>query len=272
MIDVTLFGASIPAGTYAVGDRVPLQVIDGPAVVRSGRGAAILKRITAGTLINPSAAMTWWKIGVKNSDWVDEAGSLTAPLVEATALDIQAGCVQDGHDCPLTPNSSWEVYAECVNATTTTIANSVYCAIDIDYPSVSSIINPRAAKGIPTTIDDQVISDLQAADITAAVWTHHSVDFLKAGYIYALVKPEIRASGGAAVGFIKLSDAAGMGGLSRIIPISTPVANLRNNIEYASQLVKGPMTISYMLFSNTGTAVTGSTNRLYLDFVKRRAA
>lgn len=269
MIDTTLFGASIPAGNYSVGDVVPLSVIDGPAVVRSGRGAAILKRITCGTLINASGANSWWKISVKNSDWIDEAGSLTAPLAESTALDPQSGCVQHGHDCDLIPNSSWQVVAECVNATTTSVANSVYCAIDIDYPSVSSIINPKAAKGIPATLEDSVTADLQAPSITSGMWTNHSVDFLKAGFIYALVKPEIRA-GGAAVGFIKLSDAAGMGGLSRIIPISTPVANLRNNIEYASHLVKGPMTISYMMFSNTGTAVSGSTINLYLDFVKRR--
>ena len=47
-IDTSLFAADIPAGTYAVGDVVNLACIDGPANVRSGRGAAKLKPIIAG--------------------------------------------------------------------------------------------------------------------------------------------------------------------------------------------------------------------------------
>lgn len=269
MLDVTLFGADIPAGSYAAGDTIELGVIDGPAVVRSGRGAAYLKRITSGTLIGASGASSWWKVSVQNSDWIDPAESLTAPLDAATALDKYSGCVQDGQNCPLTPNSTWRVVATCVNNLTTTIANSVFCTIDIDYPQVASIVDPTQLVGFPTTIIDEVTTDLQAPTISAAKWTTHSVDVLKAGYEYALVKPEIR-TGNASVGFIKISNAAGMGGLSRIMPISTPVANLRNMIEYAGKLVKGPMDISYMMFSDTGTAVTGATASLLLDFVKRK--
>ena len=269
MIDVTLFGKSLPAGTYTAGDVVQLAVIDGPSVVRSGRGAAFLKRITSGTLIDASGSKSFWKVDVKNSDWIDPAGSVTGQLMAATALDPQSGCVQDGQNCPLTPNSSWEVTATCLYTVTTTVANSIFCTIDVDFPAVSSIVNPRSLMGYPSTIDDSVVTDLQAPLIESGTWTHHSVDFLKAGFEYALIKPEIWTDNGC-VGFVKLSDAAGMGGLSRIIPISGPAVNLRNDIAYASKLVKGPMTISYMLFSGTGSAVTSETAKLFLDFVRRK--
>ena len=269
MLDVSLYGASIPAGSYAAGDTVELACIDGPAVVRSGRGAAYLKRITCGTLLGVSGAASWWKVSVQNSDWIDPAESLTAPLDAATALDKYSGCVQDGQNCPLTQNSSWKVIATCVNTTTTTIDNSIFCCIDIDYPQVASIIDPTSLVGFPTTISDEVTTDLQSPSIVGAKWTTHNVDVFKAGYEYALVKPEVRA-GTAAVGFIKISNAAGMAGLSRIIPLSTPVANLRNMIEYAGKLTKGPMDISYMMFSGTGTAVTGSTVTMLMDYVKRK--
>lgn len=269
MLDVALFGATIAAGTYATGDVIQLKNIDGPASVRSGRGAALLKRITVGQLISASGSGTIWKIHVKNSDWIDDAISITAPLDSVAALDLQSGCVQDGQNCPLTPNSSWEVWAECLSGGTTTIDNSIFAAIDIDFPSVSSIINPRSLQGVPTSLNPQITANLQAADIESAVWTTINADIFKAGFEYALVKPEVRASA-AAVGFLKLSNAAGMGGLTRIIPLATATANLRNNIEYASKLVKGPMDISVMMFSGTGTAVTGANIDVLLDFVKRR--
>lgn len=171
-------------------------------------------------------------------------------------------------ELPLEVNSSWIVTAEVVNTVTTTIDNSVFALIDIDYPSVASIVDPTNLQGVPTSIEDNITNDLMATDITAATWTGHSVDFLKAGFEYALVKIEGTSTGPFA-GFIKISDAAGMQGLSRIIPLSTPVANLRNAIEYASKLVKGPMSISYMLFAQNGTAQTGVSTNLVLDFVKR---
>ena len=269
MLDVSLIGATIPAGTYAVGDVVQLKCIDGPSVVRSGRGAAMLKRITTGILIDASGSGTNWKVHVKNSDWIDDAASNTAPLDGMVSLDAQSGCVQDGQNCPLTPNSSWEVWAECIYGGTTTIDNSVYLTIDVEFPSVASIVDPRSLVGFPTTISNIITADLQKADIQAAKWTVVNVDMFKAGYQYALVKPELRVSA-PAVGFIKLSNAAGMAGLNRIIPIASSTKNLRNNIEYASKLVKGPMDISLMLFSTTGSAVSGATADVMLDFVKHR--
>ena len=270
MLDVSLFGVSLPAGTYAVGDRVQLKCIDGPAVVRSGRGAAYLKRMTSGLLISASGSTTNWRIFVKNSDWIDPAASASAFLDGVVTLDPQSGCVQDGQNCPLTPNSSWEVWAVCTSGATTTVGNSIFCCIDVEFPSVASIIDPRALQGFPTSLINEITTNFQAGNIESASWTTVNVDMFKAGYEYALVKPELSTTGGGAVGFIKLSNAAGMSGLNRIIPIASFATTLRNNIEYASKLVKGPMDISLMLFSSSGTAVSGSKASLLLDFVKRK--
>ena len=68
-IDSTLFAATIPAATYAVGDKVTLKVIRGPAVVRDGYGQAILKRIVC--VANTTAANTVWNVEIKNSNWID---------------------------------------------------------------------------------------------------------------------------------------------------------------------------------------------------------
>ena len=276
MIDSTLFGATIPAGTYARGDIVPLSIIDGPSVVRSGRGAAILKRLTTGILINASGSMSSWRIFVKNSDWVDPMISMCASVRETTALDEKSGSIQRGNNCALTPNSSWEVYAECQLADTTTIANSIFALIDIDYPSVSSIVDPDNLTGIPASIINTRtgVSGNAGGAITTANWQVVNVDFFKAGFAYALQKVELISgtSGVALQGFIALSNAAGMGGLKRIMPIASNPANIRNKVEYSSQLVKGPMDISVMFFDNSGTASSGNVADIIFDFVKRRTA
>ena len=271
MIDSTLFGASIPAGTYTRGDVVQLSLVDGPSVVRSGRGSALLKRLTVGQMINASGSVSSWEVHVKNSDWVDDMISLTAPVRELTVLDEKSGCIQRGNDCPLTPNSAWEVYAVCTTGITTTVGNSIFALIDIDYPSVSSIINPDTLPGIPASIKETNAAVAgQGPDITSAVWQVVNRDFFKAGYEYALQKVELVGVGIGLQGFVALSNAAGMAGLKRIMPIASNPANVRNKVEYASKLVKGPMDISIMFFDNSGTASTGNTADIYFDFVKRR--
>lgn len=272
MIDSSLFGVDLPAGTYAVGDVVQLGIIDGPAVVRSGRGAAILKRMTAGTLINASGSSTVWKVYAKNSDWVDPMMSVTASIRETTALDERSGCVQSGNNCPLTQNSSWQVWAECVAGGTTTVANSIFCLIDIDYPSVSSIIDPYTLTGIPATLElDNTIGIHASGTLATGAWARQNVDIFKAGYEYALQKLEF-ITAAPSQGFVSISNAAGMGGLKRIMPVASNVVNIRDKIEYASKLVKGPMDVSVIMFSNTGTAVTGASIDVVMDFVKRRVA
>ena len=271
-IDSSLFVVDIPAGTYAVGDTLTLNIKAGPSVVRSGRGAALLKRVTTGLVGSASGSVSAWKISVKNSDWVDAMTSVTASLTAATALDERTGCIQRGNDCPLTPNSSWEVTAECVYGGTTTVDNSLFALIDIDYPAVSSIIDPDALPGIPATVEYGVTSINYNALGTAAAsnWEEVNVDFLKAGYEYALQKLEMYVGiTTTAVGFVALANAAGMAGLCRIMPICGVAANIRNKVEYASKLVKGPMDIKFLMFVNAGTGTSGSAN-VMLDFVKRR--
>lgn len=269
-IDSSLFMADIPAGTYTTGDKIQLAIKAGPSVVRSGRGSAILKRLTVGMMGSASGSVSYWKISVKNSDWVDEMASVTAPLFNPTALDERCGCIQRGNDCPLTPNSSWVVEAECVDGITTTVANSIFALLDIDYPSVSSIIDPDALPGIPASIDYTVPSAITFAALGASAshnWSVFNTDFFKAGFEYALQKTEM--VGAACCGFIAFANAAGMTGLCRIIPITTSPVNIRNKVEYATKLVKGPMDIQFLMFSTTGTATTGSP-RVLMDYVKRR--
>ena len=270
MIDSTLFGIDIPAGSYSPGDTVQLKLIDGPATVRSGRGAAILKRLTVGLLADVTGSSSNWKVSVKNSDWVDPMTSMAVSIRHSTALDERTGCIQSGNNCTLTPNSSWEVFAVCTNTVTTTVDNSLFALLDIDYPSVSSIVNPDALTGIPATIECDTTGTTIAASGTLESSTSEniSVDIFKAGYMYALQKVESIGTAGF-VGFISISDAAGMAGLKRIIPIASIVEAIRNKIEYASSLVKGPMTIGLRLFANSGTGTTGNITIL-MDFVKRR--
>jgi len=267
-IDSSLFIADIPAGTYSVGDKVTLSIKAGPAVVRSGRGTALLKRMTAGIVMGNSGYVSFWKISVKNSDWVDSMTSLTVPLSTPTALDERTGAIQRGNDCPLTPNSSWAVEATCVVGNTTTGANTIYALIDVDYPSVSSIVDPDIIPGIPTTIDYSTPSTITinaSGSGASATFNEFNADIFKAGFEYALQKVEVVAVPG--TGFMALANAAGMAGLCRIIPIATNADSIRNKIEYATKLVKGPMDIRFLMFNTS--ASTGTPNVL-LDFVKRR--
>lgn len=269
-IDSSLFGADLPAGTYTAGDVIVLKNVAGPSVVRSGRGAANLKRVTVGVVGSASGSMTYWKVSVKNSDWVDPMISATAAINNATALDERSGLIQRGNDCPLTPNSSWDVIAECIVGGTTTVGNSVFALIDIDYPSVSSIIDPDRLMGIPTSIDyNQKTVTLNAlGSLTTATWDIVNVDLFKAGYVYALQKIEY-VSGAASTGFFALSNAAGMGGLTRIIPVAQATQNIKNMVEYATSLQKGPMDMKYLIFANSGTPSTDQPD-VIMDFVKRR--
>lgn len=270
MIDSSLFGADIPAATYSAGDTIPLGIVDGPSVVRSGRGPAVLKRISAGQLLDVSGSTSIWKIFVKNSDWIDPAISLTTGLRSATALDEKTGGVQRGHDCSLTPNSTWEVYAVCAVAATTTVANSIYALIDIDYPQISSIVDPDNLPGIPASIEitRSGATCKAGGTLVGSMFDVINVDIFKAGYEYALEKLEIVGTAGCE-GFISISNAAGMGGLKRIMPFASNPINIRNKVEYASKLVKGPMDISFNIFANSGTATTSNLSVIF-DFVKRR--
>ena len=266
-IDSTLFAADIPAGTYAVGDVVQLACIDGPAHVRSGRGAAKLKNLVTAQL---TSTAPYWKIHVKNSDWIDDMESFAAVIQNfPTVFADESGAVQNGHDNDLTPNSGWQVWAECVIGSTSTVANSVFALIDIDYPQVGGVTNPKNAVGAPTSIAYNKTSTAVNAvgTMTSAGWITENVDYLKAGYKYVLDTVEFYSTQSAAAGFVAFSNAAGMGGLTRIIPVSAQLSALRYGIRYSSVLVKGPMDVKLKLFGTAGTADVMMCH----DYVKQKA-
>lgn len=264
-IDSSLWVADIPVGEYHIGDIVPLECVDGPANVRSGRGAAVLKSFFTATL-RVGSGTAYWRVHIKNSDWVDEVISLTAAMEWPTSFDPESGLQQIGHDCNLTPNSGWEVYAECITDITTTGADSIFALIDVDYPQVSAVTNPRLSEGTPTSIENDVTVSVNAfGSAKTAGWNAKSYDYFKAGYRYVLACVEMMASA-ETVGFIAFANAAGMGGLQRILPISSHPESIRSPVKYSSVLVKGPMEIKYKVFqSSAGTANLFVTH----DYVKR---
>ena len=269
-VDSSLFAVDLPAGTYAKGDVVKLGCISGPSVVRSGRGRAILKRMLGGVLAYVSGNTTFWRIHVKNSDWVDDAAMIAADMTAQTFLDQHSGATRLGNNDDLTPNSAWDVTAECLLGATTTVANSLYCLIDIDYPEVSAITDPDKLVGVPASIDYDITGATINAlgSMTTATWEVVNVDYFKAGWQYALQEISIFSSqGGNPMGFVALSNASGMGGLSRIIPVSAQPSNIRQTIEYATILVKGPMDVKTMLFA--GSSGTADIYMVH-DFVKRK--
>lgn len=267
-IDSSLFAGEIPAATYAVGDVIPLECIAGPATVRSGRGAAVLKGMTTG--VGVAASVAKFAIHIQNSDWIDDTVNIGLPTpATQTSLSRKAGAYQTGHECNLTPNSSWRIWAECIRAGTTTAAVSAWALIDIDYPSVSGVVNPESIAGFPTSIEYDFGSLPYVADgtLTAATWTTVNLDYFKAGFMYCLEKVECLAAP-VAFGFIAFSNAAGMGGLQRIIPITTNAADIRHEVNYSSPLVKGPMDVKMLMVA--ASATTADTVTIH-DYVKKRA-
>ena len=260
-LDSSLYAATIPAATYAVGDTIPLACIRGPAVVRAGYGTAILKKI----FTDVNSAATVFKVVVKNSNWVDSMANLGTIITE-TSLDDNSVCIQRGHDCPLTPNSTWQIYLECIAAGTESAASTAFALIDIDYPSVASISNPRNETGFPVTIDMSQSMTVTASTTSALVWTAINVDIFKAGSRYLLDQVSMKVTSGTVIGFLEISGAAGQNGLSRIIPCRTSsYAGIKYLIDYATPLVKGPMTISLAAVGTSGT----DTAIISTDWVKR---
>lgn len=257
-IDSTLFIGVIPAGTYAVGDVIPMSVARGPSAIRDGYGPANLKRMFAiGTGV--VAHITF-----KNSNWVDAAANIV-PAPGAAVLSNNSNGVQMGHDADLTPNSTWEVNIVVDEATTTTAAHTMVALIDVDYPSVAAIANPKIEKGIPCSTN-RVDSMAVVADGQAALtWTTYNVDILKAGSRYLMASAAFRATT-ATMGFFSISGAAGQQGLERIIPVvPSNAANLRYDLDYSTPLVKGPFNINYAAIGTAGT----DNAILEIDWVKR---
>ena len=262
-IDSSLYAAVIPAATYAVGDKIPLGVIRGPAIVRDGYGRAVLKRIFTGS----TTGNAFFTIKVKNSNWVDSMSNMAHTASDTSVLANESGAIQNGQDVDLVANSGWEVVAECFVAGTESAAADVFCLIDVDYPSVAAVQNPKAAKGFPVTIDGQYSHTITGKGTlaTGAVWDTFNVDILKAGSRYLLTEAGIRDPTNG-FGFISISGAAGQAGLERIVPSRTAAAGgMRYSLDYSTPLVKGPMNLNILSIGTAGT----TTAYVYLDFVKK---
>ena len=128
-IDTTMFAVEVPAAAYTAGDKLPLKVIRGPAVVRDGYGRAILKKIFTIT-DKISTPVTSWKITIKNSNWVDSMSNPVAQMND-TSLAETSAAIQRGNDCDLVANSGWSVEAECITGGTETAAQDLIALIDV---------------------------------------------------------------------------------------------------------------------------------------------
>lgn len=273
MIDSTLFTVDLPAGSYAAGDVVEFTVHTGPSVVRDGRGRAILKQVMSGMLGTVSGSTSSWRFFIQNSDWVDPMCNHPGFISDVTAFSDESSNIQSGCDVELIPNSGWRVWGVCIANITTTVANTLFVLIDIDYPSNGGVVNPDTIQGIPASIqyDDNTSENLYALGAAAsATWKVRNVDNFKAGYKYTLQKISIITGGQNCIGFIALANAAGMAGLTRIIPVTSSAACVRKKIRYASILSKGPMDVRTLLFVNAGTAATATWTYVNADWVKKK--
>lgn len=268
MIDTMLFVADLPAAAYAIGDTVTFTQIAGPTVVRDGLGTATLKAINSGCLVWASESKPNLRYKVKNSNWNDPIYNGASALSDANGLSERSVGYQNGNDCVLQVNSAFEVSAEWYQAFTTTGPNTVFVAIDIEYSGLSGVVDPRSEVGTPCSIvyDMGAVTSITAGSFTAGTWTDVSFDSFKAGYRYLLQKISIQVSAGVAYGFLKISGGASMGGLSRILPITSLNSAVGRLVTYAAPEVKGPFTMSVMLFDSVG----GSNNvEVTCDYVKR---
>lgn len=264
-IDTSMFALNLPAGTYTKGDVIPMKPIRGPSIVRDGYGKAVLKRFITGLGRSVAGSFIRGHIVVKNSNWVDEVANIAAPM-SLVSLAENSSNINRGHDCALVPNSGWEVKFIVDVTVTTTVDNDAYLLIDIDYPSVQAVQNPRTAPGVPITIfREDTITVAAAGGIETAPWTTVNVDFLKAGYRYLLTELGT-FSNGQHLGFMSISQAAGQQGLERIIPtIPSDPSCMRYLLDYSTPLVKGPMNLNFMALG----ASAGSASILSeIDWVK----
>lgn len=268
MIDSVLFAVDVPAGSYTAGQVISMPVIRGPSVVRDGYGTAKLKQVLV--LGTKSAIATGTYVSFKNANWVDDLKTMIASAGSSsntlTLLTPYSPCLQRCGDIELQPNSSFEVNLVIGQTVTTNADNTVICLADIDYPSVSSVANPRDEAGAPVSImRSDTVTAVDNGDVANLVWTTVNVDEFKAGYRYLLAQIAL-VDNQSNFGFVAFSGAAGMNGLVRIIPVCpSTVVSGRMMLEYSTPLVKGPMNIEYALIGTAGTY----TAYLECDYIRR---
>lgn len=264
-IDSSLYVAHITAAQYTGGVPVAMECVKGPAVVRDGYGTAVMKRITTFCTTLEGTA----KVRVQNSGWIDYMANNLAGTNSSqafTSFSAQGPNVQSCGNVELQPNSDFTVSFVPDETITYSGEIDVYCLIDIDYPSVSAVANPKTENGAPVTIEytNTVTTSIRGADLD---WAAFNVDLFKAGYRYLLVNPCIvaNANGANQFGFIAISGAAGQSGLSQIIPcIVRPSGAMRLDYDYSNVFVKGPMTLEFAVVDNTSGA-SAATESVYLE-------
>lgn len=264
-VDSSLYSLNLAAGTYTAGEKYAMTLIKGPAVVRDGYGAAVMKRITTFSTTVSNVGM----VSVQNSSWIDPVknlvGSVASDQINTAFAQISPN-LQRCANVQLQPNSSWTVIWECKTTMTIQSAIDVYCMIDIDYPSVAAVANPQEEDGTPCTIE-------YAATITDTVrgdplnWQEFNVDLFKAGYRY-LISSIVMGTGDNGTtqfGFIAISGAAGQAGLCQILPCSVrPLGAMRPYYDYSNIFVKGPMNIQIAVVDNTSGA-SAATEDVFIE-------
>lgn len=258
-VDSMLFQASFAAGTYAAGTKGNLALIRGPSVVRDGCGTPRLVKVitftdTTGLNLN---------VHVKNGQWNDELIN-AAPTMGAVVLDDKSHAIQIGGSLELVKNSMFDVSYEIMEAATTTGAVDVFCQIDIDYDDYPAVANPRYESGFPMTIELSQTIPYTAVG-APLVFTSVNVDVFKAGYKYLLSDAFFDSLGVACdAGFISITNAAGQGGLERLIPVNPSKSGLSFNLDKSVPLMKGPMTLNF-----AAIAAANVPADVHLDFIRR---
>lgn len=269
-IDSTLFVASIPAGTYAAGDTVALSVVRGPNVVRDGYGTAKMKQIIC---LEDATGQPIGYVTLKNSNWIDEIGNFAVQSSTGTnfVLSSNSAAIQRCGNVELQPNSSWTAVYHITEAITTTVDYDVFLLVDVDYPNVTAVENPRTQDGAPVSMfNDYTVTTTAFGTADSSInWNTVSVDIFKAGYRYLLAEVGGRAmsASGAQVGFFSISGAAGQAGLERIVPFCPGgIPALRYGLEYSTPIQKGPMNLSIAIISSSSVS---DTVLMEMDFIRR---
>lgn len=272
-IDTMMYAVQIPAGEYTAGQQIAAKVIRGPSVVRDGYGKAIMKKMFT-IASGPTGSLITGHITVKNQNWIDSMASLVSTAsgnAGLVSMSASSPASQRCGDIELQPNTSFDVVWTCDDAKTITGSYDVFVLIDIEYPSVTAVQNPKEESGAPVTImRADTITTTADGGSGSMVWTSINVDIFKAGYRYLLASVGSRVASdvsNVSLGFLAISGAAGQNGLVRIVPILPGnLGAIRADIEYSTPLVKGPMNIEYACMATT--AQTGTITAEF-DFIRR---
>ena len=258
-VDSMLYQISFPAGSYTAGTKGAMALIRGPSVVRDGCGTARLVKIFTAS----DASGLNVDVHVKNGQWNDEIIN-AAPVASDTILSDNSHAMQKGGNFPLVVNSGFDVSYEIMEAATTTAAVDVFCQIDIDYDGYPSIADPRNEEGMPMSLEmAQTITNTAAG--SPLVFTSISVDVFKAGYKYLLTDAYFDSLGVTCpLGFLSITNAAGQGGLERLVPVYPAKAGLSFNLDKSVPLTKGPMTLNF-----AAIAAAAVPAEIQLDFIRR---